>query len=679
MDLSPLEALNDPEKRFAMLIGAEVPRIEAFRQVYDDLVAADDDPERDEKDQAAAEAHAARPHVARFLKMLETEDTLEIAERIFRDQLLLGGRKERLQAATAVLARDSKERLRSGAERWLDLMLLCGAEVKLPVAPGTTEVTVALKDLVDGRAQLSLPLAGKLELLRLAGAPWNDSLPDSTLSPIQVEVLGRRERLKILHGGSGLGKSVLGGCETLCELALPNHRSAIISDTYDHCADDFAYAYQGFVQLFGEACAVRLRFERKMVGAYDMEILPIWGSSVRCYSTGFHNGDAILGKEFDYADVAEAGGVSFDVWARKIKRALNRRAKKTRWGHQLETGRATMYTTPGEEGGCSGEEYDRVQKQTRRHPETLHAGACPWVETVYIREANVLENPSYSREVFEAERKQLVSMGRLQIFEEQYEGRMTRRAGLILKSFDAERHCRDAWPAEAIRGMRLGVGIDTGKHFAALLAGLDRQVHLHFLDEVYTREQSISENAEEVKRMVVELLSPAFGVAPRTPMEEAFEALKERIDFWFVDSASQHKEDLIEHLDVAIESEQLELLSTLDALDDAFRDDVATITEECQWLKWEIGRYRWQSVAAKKGSTARNLMPRQWDDHAIDAARFVAVQLLAAGPLEVAAKPSTFEDAFERQQRHEVFGHLVESLQEPKVRHLGDAYRRVHG
>ena len=103
------------------------------------------------------------------------------------------------------------------------------------------KLTISWADVASGRARLRIPPAGQILLLHWAGAPWSDKNPDATLSPLQLEVLFRKERERILHGGSGVGKSVLGGCCGLLEAAIPHSKLAVVAQRFDHVGREWQF------------------------------------------------------------------------------------------------------------------------------------------------------------------------------------------------------------------------------------------------------------------------------------------------------------------------------------------------------------------------------------------------------------------------------------------------------
>lgn len=531
-------------------------------------------------------------------------------------------------------------------------------------------VRITMQDIAEGRAYIRLSPEAKVKLLHMAGAPWSQQNPDAKLSDLQKEVLGRKERIKIVLGGSRLGKSVLGGCELLCELAVPGTKSTVIAATYDLCGSEFQYAYDGFIKLFGRAAATRLRCVN-LPAQKEFIISTIWGAEARAYSTDTEDGQAILGKEFDLVVLGEGSQISAEIWQNKIRRAIDGRIRKVSKGSQRMTGRAVIYTTPDGFDGASAHEVERVRKLTNDQPDKLHFGEVPYPQTVYFRTASVLENPDYDPEVFEAAKKTLDKAA----FETQYLGKMVRRTGLVVPEFSKEHHIRPMPPRERIKDMRLAVGIDTGHSFGAVLAGIEKNRTKWILADMYTEGMRTSENAEEIRRMVVEALGPVFGFDASD--DSAFDKLRDRIDLWMIDPASQGKYDLDEHLEVGLGAEKHDWQTTMNAFRDMFKSNRLFLTEEVSFLPEELSKLTWP-VMKDYRQTGQHLKTRG-KDHVTDAARFALIPLEAAGPLEDDAQPMDVVDAFKQQQRRAVIGGLQDSLSGRSSGSLAEDYARDFG
>jgi hypothetical protein len=285
------------------------------------------------------------------------------------------------------------------------------------------------------------------------------------------------------------------------------------------------------------------------------------------------------------------------------------------------------------------------------------------VQTVFIREASVLENPDYQRAVFEARGKSMDKRA----FDEQYGGKMTFASGRVLQAFDEDRHLIRAPKAEEIRRMRLGMGIDTGAFTAFELIGLNPEKKLFALGETYTEKISLRKTLEQLRVMLVDTLGPVYDTTD-------WREILGFIDLWSIDPASQVKVDLIDEWDVALTSpntaDTKSVLQTLNQMNQWFEADRLFVVEEaCPYLVDQMKKYVWKIVkSVSKSANAPTIRePLKENDHCVDAFRFGLVQLEPMGPLEVPVASRTFKEEYERLQR--------ESLTAPLRRQLDEARR----
>lgn len=525
------------------------------------------------------------------------------------------------------------------------------------------QIRVSWADVKAGRAYVRIPFVGKLLLFHWAGAPWSDKDPDACLHPLQVEVIAHRERERLVNGGSRLGKSVLGGCDGIDEAMVPGSKMAVVAQRYDHVGAEWQYIYHGLRKLFIDCPQAFRRIVFKHQAAYhDYEYSTIWGSEGRGYSVEADEGAALLGREFTRVVVGEGSHVSKMILEKRILRALDSALMARRGGYkQRETGKLSIYTTPKEFEGLSAAEWERVQKQTKRCPELLHYGAAHYVETVWIREASVLENPAYDRTVYEARRRSMSA----DAFEEQYAGKMTYRSGRVLNKYREELHTLPLPKPDDIRKMRLGVGIDTGAYTGLVLGGIDRKKRGWILGEVYTEQEQTTNTLVDFRQMVVEILGPAFGVYE-------FELLKDYIDLWVIDPASQHKIDIAAMLDVSLQGPQteeggkFELIPTLELVNDQFESNQLVLADTLAVLPDQLRKYIWKTVrAGQRGAATAPAIkePRKEFDHLIDAMRFLMVTLRVEGPTEEEKPVTTFKAEWEQAQRQRLWNPLKEMME----------------
>lgn len=533
-------------------------------------------------------------------------------------------------------------------------------------------IKVSFADVVDGRAYIRLSGSAKIKLAHMAGAPWSEKDPDAQLHDLQQEVLCRPEREKIVHGASRLGKSVLGGCEGIAEVMLPKSKLAVVAARYDHVAHEWQYIHKGLRNLFRNhgAAFVRLKFKHQQAyHEYDVET--VWGSRGRGYSTDADEGAALLGQEFSRMVLGEGSHISQEILEKRALRALDGWLMKRTDGAEREGGYLSIYTTPKEFSGCSAAEWERVQQQTKRRPERLHYGAVYFPETVWIREASILENPAYDRKVFEARRRTMDKTA----FAEQYLGKMTWKTGRIYSEFNEDYHVvpRGELTHEMIRNMRLGVGIDTGAYFGAVLVGITKDNKKWAFGEVYTQQQTIEESCSQVIDMVVRELGPAFGIKPdqinlndEDAWFGAFQRLTEAIDHWYIDPASQHKIDINDRLDIAVAAQKMELEWSINEVRELFKHDNLIVTDNLTYAVDQLRKYVWKQVKAAGSKGFRGPVikePKKEYDHLLDALRFILVPLKDVGPREDPPPIITMAEAWERHRKLRVHGPLKAILE----------------
>lgn len=533
------------------------------------------------------------------------------------------------------------------------------------IEPTQRALRVSPADIGEGNAFLELPFVGKLLLAHWMGAPWSDKDPDAFLHATQVEAVAHKERERIIEGASRLGKSVLGGVDLCCAMIMPNRKVAIVAKRYDHVAHEYQYLHGGMKKLFSNTPQAfkRLTFKHQ-ANYHDYDCETIWGSRARGFSVEADEGASLLGQEFTDIVLGEGSHIDPDIFEKKALRASDGALMERTHGLAMETGKISIYTTPKGYEGCSASEGERVLTQTGHDPSKLEYGNAPYAQTVWLRSANILENPAYSRDVFEARR---ASMDKI-AFREQYLGEKTYKTGAIYPDFDPTTHVVSMPTPEAIRSMRLGVGMDTGAYSGVVLAGIDKQNKKWILGEVYAQKpaRGIYDVCEMIKEMIIDVLGPAFDT-------EDFGALKEAITIWSVDPASQHKMEIIDLLDIAItgpvDQEQKRLLPTIEQVGKWIAAKDFFVVESCTSTIDQIKKYIWRQIKTigqtKSGSRIPVIRePKKEYDHLLDALRFVLIPMAKDGPLDEPPPVITLKGAMKAQRMDAVWGPLREMLNE---------------
>jgi hypothetical protein len=527
-----------------------------------------------------------------------------------------------------------------------------------------TQIKLTIADVLEGRAYLRIPPVGRLLLAHWAGAPWSNKDPDACLHALQAEVEFRREREKIVHGASRLGKSVLGGIDLICATILPGRKVAAVAKSYQHVGHEWQYLDAGMKTLFRRhPQAFKRIIFRNSHNYYDFEVDTIWGATARGISVDTDDGGQLLGRELTDVVLGEGSHVSKHIFESKLLRALDSAtAFKRSDGVTNQVGSISIYTTPRGYSGCSAAEWERVLKQTGKHPEKLYYGSAPWAPTVWVRPAKITENPAYSREVYEARKASLDSRA----FREQYDGEMTYSSGRIYSSFEDEKHIVSMPSPEHIRAMRLGVGFDTGGVTGVSLVGIDREGIRWTLGEVLATKPpgGLPTTIGWMDEMLVDVLGPVFGTADP-------KALYANLYCWSVDPASQHKLELIEMLDAPGSpaliqpntSDQKSVLLTTGRIEHWYSTDTMRIVDTCVETIDQTRKYQWKTMKHPSGVEAPVIKePMKGHDHLLDSQRFVLIPLDEAGPLTEAVSMPSFAQAWQDQRNKSVWGPLKEAM-----------------
>lgn len=532
----------------------------------------------------------------------------------------------------------------------------------MDTSPAPPSIRVTFQDVLDGRAYLRLPLVSKLLLCHMAGAPWSEKDKGAFLHPLQVEVIAHKEREKLVHGASRLGKSVLGGCDLLCAGMMPFRKLAVVAKRYMHMGHEWQYLHAGMRKLFakhGQAFK-RLVF-RNHANNTEAEIDTIWGTSGLGISVESDEGAQLLGREITDVVIGEGSHVPAYIFNTKLLRALDGAAAGQRaHGGEQHIGSISIYTTPREFEGCSAAEWERVHRQTGRKPELLNYGNVSWSESVWIRAASILENPAYSRKVYEARKKTLDKNA----FAEQYGGQMTFSTGRVYQSFDDDKHVIPMPAIADLRKMRLAIGVDTGAYFAFSLLGKDHKGRKFILGESYDEKPrgGFPTAAENAEAMLVRVLNPVFGT-------EEVAHIIQRLYLHAIDPASQHKAELIDRWDVGLvspsTSDTRSVIQTTGRIERWFQSDELFIVDSCDYTLDQYRKYVWKHVKAPTANAAPVVKePNKVYDHLCDASRFGLVCLDDSGPVDATeVAVVSFAEAWESHARNRFFAPLKAAME----------------
>jgi len=604
----------------------------------------------------------ARSAVKKFTEEAKKTGT-DLAKTIIKEQMLMGNDSTKSKNAQ-IFVKLFGEQEKSGDvfTCWSELMRKAGAEIVVP--PHDKPVTLTFESFLRGEAHINFPLAAKLRLLEIAGAPWNDRDPNAKISNIQREALTREDRELLILGASGIGKSSLGGMFGVLELMLPNRNTAVISQYYKHVGNEFEYVTKGMKTLFGALSTSAMPIMKciSQQKYQDYHISTLWGSEMKGYSASEQEGALILGSGFDLVICGEADLIPYDVYNRKILRSMDRRAMRTGPGYR--TGRSVLFTTPAFGEGAASSIYCRVMEQTNDKPEKAAYPNVPWAESIWIRSGNVLENPSYDRKIYES-RKKMLETEDPDAFAEQYEGQIRKRSGAVLKEFDREKHVVEMPSIAELKQMRFGIGIDPGSKFAAVLIGMTRERKYYVLAEVYNEKCTVRDNINDLKEIFAEVLAPVLGVRLSNSVETDWSKVKYLVEENIViDKASEQKLELEEEIGETLYYSQLDVPGTLSSLRQMIAEGKFVVVDSCNRFIKDAVRYVYKPANKAHGNESYN--PRTGEirkqyDHLLDATRYIIFGCMKfLDPTEDVKTQLTFEEAvnkhYMKQMHDEAWG-----------------------
>lgn len=528
-------------------------------------------------------------------------------------------------------------------------------------------LTVTPEHVLQRKAHISLPPAARIALLEKLGMPFNVNDPDAQLSEFQRDILSRQERYVYVEGASGTGKSALGGGLAMLDFLLPFTHTVMGSLEYQHVGRDYAYFDLALKAAFGDVPAAFVDYKYKNVpGNYSFHAKSVWGAEVTGMSLEADEGKAALGTQATRFIACEGAFLPHDTYERRITRLLDRSLMTRADGlPSYPTGRLNCLSTPRSDGlGFDSVETEKIRKESLKRSK----GECenvftydktPFVESVYIRSIDALENPAFSREAYAARKKSLGAAA----FAEQYQGKRVHSRGLVYPSFGGRLTVPHP-AAEEIRKMTLGVGIDTGTFSAAVLYGkLDD--HGVCLGEVYLPQATVETFCNDIEEMVETVLGPVYG-------HTKFAELRDLIDYWYVDPASQIKLDLMDNLDIVLAHPMHDsggkffFQPTRDEIEAQMAAGQLKFSEDLVFLPDQLGKYRWAKKKATRNDSGEAIVREPASgqaDHCPDAMRFVVVSMMNEGskagePLRLSA-----DQERKRVERDWVFGPLEAMLE----------------
>lgn len=510
-------------------------------------------------------------------------------------------------------------------------------EAKKRQVGSIADVSISMKDLVEGRAYIEIPTWGKLKILERAGAPWADKHPDAKLSDIQTEALAARDQTKVWSGATSTGKSTQGAVDLLLMSLVPGTMSVLYSETYDQSEPEFKFLIQAYQNLFGKlsGCFTSYKKFSSSVGKDPPGFDTVWDSTVRLVPARASKGQRLMGREYDLVVCGEASHLNASIFRTKALRALVRRHER-RENWLRRTGILSLYTTPDEFSGPAADVWEQTMEATEEQPEHRRwyakdqFGHClSWFLSVWLRRVAIWEKPTANLESVRAAKARLTR----EEYEEQYLGKMIFRAGLVYKEFKPRHITIPATNRDEylmwLKTLKFCVGMDTARHFSAILVGLDREGVYWVIDEMYSEGQTIMDDADATKGMVVANLGDIA-------ISNTWDACKKVVSVFAVDRSTQDGENLEhlletfitraskEHIDEnkITKSYVIPRVESANLLRSLFKLDRLRIIEtRAPALVKQLRHIKWKERDIPKGA-----------DHSVDALRYGIWELRKLGP-----------------------------------------------
>lgn len=325
----------------------------------------------------------------------------------------------------------------------------------------------------------------------------SDGKPHLSPWPAQREMHESGARFKALFAGSRYGKSKSGAMDVLPDVLKANTRGWIVGPTYEQPSKEFRYIYEALVVNLGFVPKRKLNVEYTSPGPQIL-IMP-WGAEI--YTKSQENTESLLSEELDWLILSEASRLNEKIFDGYLRARLGTRR-----------GRVVIPTTP--------HGYNWVYK--RFYLPAVDGNKDNWSKIV-----SVTENPLFSREEYEAAKKELPE----DIFKEQYDGEFVAQTGLIYKRFLRQVNVID--PFEIPRRWSRYCAIDPhpSTPCAVIWMALDEHGTCYIYDEMFIPDLTIPEIVEKMKVKEVLEMSGSREERPR---------INESEKDWGVQSITEH-------------------------------------------------------------------------------------------------------------------------------------------
>jgi hypothetical protein len=173
----------------------------------------------------------------------------------------------------------------------------------------------------------------------------------------------------------------------------------------------------------------------------------------------------------------------------------------------------------------------------------------------------------------------------------------------------------------------------------------------------------IDTSTAELQEDILAALAPAFPNAE-------WPQIRDRIERFVVDPASQHKLEIIDLLELDTISTptrgqgKFDLLPTIDIVRLMFKEDRLFFSNELTWTVDQMRKYVWKQTKTSGSKDPVIREPRKDYDHLMDALRFAAVPLDEDGPYEEEPPTTSWVEEWENNRKRRFWGPLKEMMAE---------------
>lgn len=387
----------------------------------------------------------------------------------------------------------------------------------------------------------------------------------------QVRFHASDARFKVLIAGARFGKSLAAGKDVLRELLAADSRGWMVGPTFSLARPEFDYLIHD-----AEARLALALTAMRSGGRGHVEARFANGASVSCLSA--KHPASLLGREVDWMILCEAAHIGRDAWERFLRgRLVSRR------------GRLVVPTTPRGHNWLK----DLYERGLGGDPAWESFRFATW------------DNPLVSAQEIESARQELAP----EVFDEQFGGAFTARAGRVYPEFERARHVA---AIELFSGMRFWRGVDFGftNPFSCLWVALDSDDRLLVFDEFRAAGATLAELAAEISRR-----------------DEAIRARGLLCAGGVADPSGRAQREELARLGIMLAPADNSLGAGIDAVRRRLRERKdgrpgLLIDPRCAGLIGEFEGYCYEEA-----SGGEEALPRKLHDHSLDALRYVCMTL----------------------------------------------------